>query len=203
MKAASDEIEALEAKGTWEEVDLSDAETKILPGTWTFKLKRRPDGTVKKYKARYCVRGNLQEGSEETYAPVVSFSTVRLFLFLSLLLEWSTCTVDFNNAFVQADLDDPGWIHLPRGFHSSGSRRKCLRLKKSLYGLRSAPKLWNQHIVSALLSVGFIQSSVDKCLFYKVDVIAILYVDDLGLAFSTEKILFLTCFDSLKMQAWK
>ena len=46
----------------------------ILKGTWAFKLKRRPDGTPFKLKARYCVRGDLQrEGVDyfETYAPVV------------------------------------------------------------------------------------------------------------------------------------
>ena len=46
----------------------------ILPGTWAFKLKRLPDGTPYKYKARYCVRGDKQKAGIdyfETYAPVV------------------------------------------------------------------------------------------------------------------------------------
>ena len=148
--AAVNEIKQLESKGTWVEVDASQAMSKIIPGTWTFKLKRRPDGTVKKYKARYCVRGDLQEGTEVTYAPVVSSSSVRIFLVISLLIQWETCTVDFDNAFVQATLDTPVWIHPPRGFRSTTNGRKiCLELKKSLYGLRTAPKLWNSHIVGS------------------------------------------------------
>ncbi|KAI2513164.1 hypothetical protein MHU86_1202 [Fragilaria crotonensis] len=103
--------------------------------------KRSPDGEVTKYKARYCVRGDLEEGEPETYAPVVAWSSVRLFLVLSLTLGWQTCSIDFSSAFVQANLTDPVWIHMPRGFKSDqpSDQRTCLRLVKSLYGLSVAP----------------------------------------------------------------
>ena len=114
-KAALKEIQALEEKGTWREVDINDvlsSET-ILPGTWVFRRKRTPDGTIKKFKGRYCVRGDLQVGTFETFAPVIAFSTVRLFLILSLKFEWCTCSIDFSNAFVQAELKNPfGSIYL-------------------------------------------------------------------------------------------
>jgi hypothetical protein len=45
----------------------------VLKSTWVFKLKRLPDGTPSKFKARFCVRGDLQqEGVDffETYATV-------------------------------------------------------------------------------------------------------------------------------------
>ena len=32
----------------------------ILQSTWEFRRKRYPDGTLKKYKARFCVRGDQQ-----------------------------------------------------------------------------------------------------------------------------------------------
>ena len=43
-EAAEKEIKSLEDKETWEEVDISEATSKILPGTWVFRLKRTPDG---------------------------------------------------------------------------------------------------------------------------------------------------------------
>ena len=42
------EISALEALGSWDEVDISDAKSKIIPGTWVYRVKRTPDGQVKK-----------------------------------------------------------------------------------------------------------------------------------------------------------
>ena len=88
IQAAIKEISALEKLNYWTEVPIEQATTKVLPGTWVFKVKRAPDGTFKKFKARYCIRGDLQEGDFETYAPVVQFSSIRLFLAWSLMLGW-------------------------------------------------------------------------------------------------------------------
>jgi hypothetical protein len=62
----------------------------ILPSTWAFKLKRYPDGHVKKFKARFCARGDRQkEGIDyfETWAPVVQWSTVRIVMILAIKLK--------------------------------------------------------------------------------------------------------------------
>ena len=187
-EAAENEIRELEEKGTWTEVPKSEATTRILPGTWVFKRKRSPDGEIRKYKARYCVRGDLQETEEENYSPVVNWSTIRIVLVLSLVLGWELACIDFNNAFVQATLHEPVWIHLPRGFRSSSPGTMCLRLLKSLYGLSSAPRLWYDHLVKALLEDGFQMSKHDKCLLYKKDIIIFLWVDDCGVCAPTMKL---------------
>ena len=178
LEAAAEEIRVLEAKGTWEEVPKSEAKGRILPGTWVFRRKRKPDGMIKKLKARYCVRGDLQEGVFETFAPVIAWSTIRMLLVLALTLDWHTCSVDFASAFVQAELKDPVYIHLPCGFKSSKGPNMCLRLKKSLYGLAVAPRLWFEHLRDALLSLGLRQSEFDPCLFYGSDILFGCFVDD-------------------------
>jgi hypothetical protein len=189
MEAAAKEIASLEKNGTWIEVKMTEAKTKILPGTWIFRRKRSPDGEIIKYKARYCVRGDLEEGEPETYAPVVAWSSVRLFLILSLTLGWGTCSIDFSSAFVQANLADPVWIHMPRGFKTDqhGDQRTCLQLVKSLYGLSVAPRLWYEHIREALLKQGLKQSATDSCFLYSKTIMIVLYVDDLGIAYSNKE----------------
>ena len=188
IQSAIKEITQLERLDCWEEVPIEAATTKVLPGTWVFKVKRSPDGTFKKFKARYCIRGDLQEGDFETYAPVVQFSSVRLFLAWSLMLGWYTCSIDFSNAFIQATLHDPTFIHLPRGFRASSGGKTCLRLKKSLYGLSVAPRLWYQHLWKALKKLGLQQSKHDACLLLRKDLIVICYVDDLGIQAPTKEI---------------
>jgi hypothetical protein len=182
MEAAQIEISALESKHCWEEVPATEATTKILPGTWVFRRKRSPDGEVKKYKGRYCCRGDLEETNDETFAPVVAWSTARFFLVLSISLGWHTCSVDFSNAFVQATLNKKVWIHLPRGFASSQGRKTCLRLKKSLYGLSIAPRLWFQHLMLEMKRLGFVQSVHDPCLLFKSGMMIVLFVYDGGIA---------------------
>ena len=88
----------------------------ILPSTWAFRCKRYPDGSVQKLKARFCARGDKQvEGIDyfDTFAPVINWTTVRLMLILTLILNLSTCQVDYTAAFVHSPIDrDPNWENL-------------------------------------------------------------------------------------------
>ena len=84
VSAAIVETRTLEGNGTWDKVPMSDAKARIIPGRWTFRPKRTPDCVIYCHKAHYCVRGDLQETQDDTYAPVVAFSTIRLFLAFAL-----------------------------------------------------------------------------------------------------------------------
>ena len=187
-KAMITEITQLIKQNTWTSMPRSSVplgpdsrRRPILKGTWAFKLKRHPDGTPYKFKARYCVRGDLQrEGIDffETYAPVVQWSTVRLLLTLVLANQWTTKQVDYTNAFAQAAIQEEVYIEPPRGFGRSDGKDMILKLNKSLYGLRQAPKTFFDKLKDGLLERGFIQSDHDPCLFLKDNMICVVYVDD-------------------------
>jgi len=99
-----------------------------------------------------------------------------------MMTSWETCSIDFSNAFVQAKLKEPIWIHLPRGFRTAGPAKTCLRLIRSQYGISEAPRLWYEHLLKALLDLGLKQCQHDQCLFYKTNLLIVLYVDDAGIA---------------------
>jgi len=190
IKAAQKEIEELEEHGVWEEVPLSDVgNCQIVPSTWVFRLKRAPDGTILKRKARICLRGDLMKGFTDTYSPVVAFSTIRMFLVISLMLDYKTCSIDFSNAFVQAEMKERIYMKIPKGFKSSSGDGKCLKLLRSLYGSLIAPKMWSSLLFSAFRDLGFTQSSLDKCLWYKKDIFVIIYVDDCGISAKTTELI--------------
>jgi hypothetical protein len=88
---------------------------------------------------------------------------------------------------VQAKLDKKVWIHLPRGFQSTRPGKTCLRLNKSIYGLSVAPKLWYEHLFTALKKDGFVPSKYDPCLLLKEDMMLVIYVDDVGIAAKYQK----------------
>ena len=94
----------------------------VLPSTWAFKLKRYPDGRVKKFKARFCARGDRQkEGVDyfETWAPVVQWSTVRIVMILAIKLNLISVQCDITTAFVHGRVppSETIYVHQPRGFH--------------------------------------------------------------------------------------
>jgi len=58
-------------------------------------------------------------------------------------------------------------------------------LKKTLFGLKQAPRAWHERIDSYLMKLGFTRSDADLNLYFKVEngrpLIQVLYVDDLFL----------------------
>ena len=164
----------------------------IIKAIWSFRRKRTPDGEVYRHRARLCCHGGMQkEGIDynETYAPVISWSTVRLLLLLSQLHGMHTRQVDYVQAFPQADLDDDVYMDLPAEHDQvpGGDNRKyCLKLHKNLYGLKQAAKNFFLLLQTTLEGIGFKQSQVDPCLFLRDDCICAVYVDD-TLFFSKDK----------------
>jgi hypothetical protein len=52
-------------------------------------------------------------------------------------------------------------------FNGKGRRRRYGRLRKSLYGLRRAAKLFNRGLNKLLIANGYEQCPVDKCVYRK------------------------------------
>jgi Reverse transcriptase (RNA-dependent DNA polymerase) len=71
----------------------------VLPSVWSMRRKRDlTTGTVIKWKARFNVDGSKQQyGIDyiEKYAPVASWSSIRLILLLSFLNGWTRRQADF------------------------------------------------------------------------------------------------------------
>ncbi len=154
----------------------------VLPSTWAFKVKRYPDGSVKKFKARFCARGDRQlEGVDffQTWAPVVQWSTIRIVLVLAVKLGFTSVQCDITAAFIHAHLPDTEEIYVeqPRGFRTK--QNHVLRLRRSLYGLKQAPRHFFHYLTERLLKHGLQQSIHDPCLFMNSSMIVIVYVDDL------------------------
>lgn len=79
----------------WSVVPRSKAGTEsvgVPRSTWSYqyRCKRLPNGAFRKYKARACLKGAMQNieggGDVDTYGPMVSWITVRLMLIVSLMV---------------------------------------------------------------------------------------------------------------------
>jgi hypothetical protein len=75
-----DEIAALCEKRTWSLVPFYPS-MNVVGSRWVYRIKRRVDGSIERYKARLVARGfTQQEGIDysETFSPVIKQATVRL-----------------------------------------------------------------------------------------------------------------------------
>ncbi|KAJ4765650.1 Retroelement pol polyprotein-like [Rhynchospora pubera] len=184
MKA---EIEALERNATWTLEDL--LYNKVAIGCkWVYRIKYHADGRVERYKARLVALGNRQvQGIDytETFAPVAKLVSVRTFLAVAVARGWELHQMDVHNAFLHGDLNEEVYMRLPPGFAHSQPVKVC-RLRKSIYGLKHAPRMWFSKLTAALETYGFVQSKADYSLFTchkgKSFIAILIYVDDLVIA---------------------
>ncbi len=129
----------------------------VISSTWAFKCKRYPDGLIKKFKSRFCARGDQQlEGMDffETHALVVQCTTICLMFILEILLGLKSMQGDVTCAFLHADLKENKtvYVDMPMGFNQYGKNGKkmCLKLNKTLYGLRQSPRAFLKYIMVKL-----------------------------------------------------
>lgn len=171
----------------WDLIPMSEVpkDHRVLDSVWAMKRKRDiKTRKVYKWKARLNIHGGQQEIGEnfyETYAPVVNWFTVRIIMLLAILNKWHTRRVDFVLAFPQAEIEDGVelYMKLPLGIASNRERKDyALKIKRNIYGQKQAARIWNVHLRKGLESIGFEQSTVDECLYFRGKTIFMFYVDD-------------------------
>jgi len=116
----------------------------------------------------------------ETFASVAKMISVRCFLSVAVTKGWKLHQMDVNNAFLHGDLEEEVFMKMPPGLVSSDPNKVC-HLKKSLHGLRKAPRQWFTKLSSKLCEYGFVDYSL--FIYQKGDIFIarLVYVDDIVL----------------------
>jgi hypothetical protein len=166
MQAILRELFQLQQHGTWVVGPIPDG-VKPTPCMWVLVRKRDADGRIEKYKARLVFRGDLQDEQEfdETFAPTGRMDAVRMFFALVCIHDLDWAQMDVSNAFLNGVLAKPVHMHFPplvgpliQGFGNG----TCCVLGKTIYGLRQAPREWNQVLDVALTSPRIQLEPMDK-----------------------------------------
>lgn len=184
IEGMEDEIASLQENEVYQEVPRSQVNKKTVGSRWVFALKRKPDGEIDKFKARVVAKGYSQVYGvdyTETYCSVVQMVSFRLLLSYAAMIRLKIKQFDIKTAFLYGDLNEEIFMEPPEGY---GKEDLVWHLKRSLYGLKQSPRMWNEKFMSFIVSLGFKVSDYDQSVFIKFSpiVFIIVYVDD-GLIF--------------------
>ena len=164
-----------------------------------FKVKMFLDGIVNEYKSRVVIRGDLQTKDVDffdTHSPVANQESVRLVIAIVVQKRLNAFHIDFTSAYIYGTLKETIYMRMPDGFvqyEEDGVTEKIFKLKRSIYGLKQAGRVWRQLLKGLLIEFGFSQTTQDPCVFIydKNGLYCILstYVDDAPGGCSDKKIL--------------
>ncbi|KAJ6061516.1 uncharacterized protein N7446_005636 [Penicillium canescens] len=174
LAAMRREIDSLTEKETYKVVDRpKDRGKQVLPLLWVFSYKLDQDGFLVKFKARICVRGDLETiTSEEKRAATLAARTARMIFALVAAFDLNLRQRDAVTAFLNSRLEKEVYTRMPEGF---GMQGKCWKLHKALYGLRISPRLWQQEAAEVLSKLGLKQAPEDPCVFIGEGIIVFFY----------------------------
>ncbi|KAK1648500.1 hypothetical protein QYE76_066305 [Lolium multiflorum] len=116
-KAMEEEYDALMINKTWHLVPPS-SKRNLIDCKWVYRIKRRADGTVDRYKARLVEKGFKQRYGidyEDTFSPVVKIATIRTVLAISVSRGWKLRQLDVKNAFLHGVLEEEVYMKQPPG----------------------------------------------------------------------------------------
>ena len=207
IAAEQAELAGLRKLGCWVRVPRSSATTKVLNPGWVYKDKPPAPPLPGRKKARLCCKGYAEDVRFlETFAPVVRFETVRAALAEAAHQRHSLWSCDIAQAYILAPLQPGQKVFINDPEDPKGDT--VLALRRSLYGLKSSARNFNNHLHSWLTTkAGFTRSTEDYGMYTRgtgsARIVLLLYVDDvLSLCSDDTMVRWKKEFDASKGGKW-
>jgi Reverse transcriptase (RNA-dependent DNA polymerase) len=163
---------------------------KVVSSHWVFRVKRGPDGSIQKYKARVVAQGFTQiEGIDfdETFTPVAKLTSLCTILAIAAEKDFELQQMDVKSAYLNGTLKEEIFMNPSPGFDIPDGM--VLRLIKAVYGTKQGGRVWYENIKARLTSMGYQNTQSDHAVFTRFadphTSIIVLYVDNITMASSS------------------
>ena len=183
--AMNDEMSALKENNTFSLTELPEG-IKAVGARWVYAKKENGDKEL--YKARLVAKGYSQTYGvdyDETFAPTAKLTTIRALANVAVQNHMFVHQMDVKSAYLNADIDQDVYMDQAKGYekNTESGGRLVYKLNKSLYGLKQSGRNWNLLLNDFLLSIDFVRSQVDPCMYTKGTgkgkIILVTWVDDM------------------------
>jgi hypothetical protein len=171
MDGCDTEIGKLRKLNCWTVVARRDipANALVMGSRWTFRYKFDELGNLLQQRSRIVCKGFTQQKDInyfETFSPVVSFVTIRTLFALTSLPGFEVHQYDVSVAFIEAPIDPnspPIYCECAEGYEDR--RLYVYQLHRYLYGMKDAPRGYNQLFAKLCRDQGMKQLKSDECVF--------------------------------------
>ena len=145
VKAMKSELDSIYSNQVWDLVKVPNG-IKPVGCQWIYKRKRGIDGKVETFKTRLVAKGYTQKEGidyEETFSLVAMLKSIRILLSIAAHYDYEIWQMDVKTVFLNGNLEEEIYIMQPKGFIAKNQEHMVCTLKRSIYGLKQASRLWN------------------------------------------------------------
>ena len=170
-KAMEEELDQLRKNKIWELIPASGMKPshRVLGGKWVYRVKRDVNGNIARFKARWMVKGYLQQFGvdfDQTFAAVVKPMAFRVLFAIAAFYDLDIDQMDVKTAFLYGLIDQLIYVEIPKGTKSESNRNMVCKLLKAPYGLKKSPRLWYEVLSTFLLEkLGLKRINADHSIF--------------------------------------
>ena len=79
---------------------------------------------------------------DESFASVARLESIQILLSIAYIMNFKLYQMDVKSAFLNGFLNEEVFVEQPKGFQDPHFPDHVLRLKKTLYRLKQAPRAW-------------------------------------------------------------
>ena len=107
----------------------------------------------------------------KTYSPIMSGITFRYLISLTVQNRLSMQLMDIVTAYLYGSLDSNIYLKVPNGISIPNPKAShnmyCVKLQKSLYGLKQSGRMWYNQLSEFLKLKGYTNNDDCACVFIK------------------------------------
>ena len=182
-KGMQKEMDSMKAQKVYEEIDITQLTPQqqqelgldnIIESRWVYRSKGD------EVRARIVAKGYTEhvEDLDDVYASTPLFAVLRILLVLSMARGWIVRVGDISTAFLHALSATAGLVlRPPKEYYNNPNI--LWRLHKAMYGLRSSPKAWQEHLAKVLTDLGLRRLQSEPNVYTNGNLYIMVYVDDL------------------------
>ena len=133
----------------------------VLGSRFVYKSKRKPDGTIYRWKVRLVCQGFKQiEGFDfhETFSSQARLPSIKLLLFLVNMYDMDLFSFDIKTFFLYGEMKEDVYMEQPPGFADAkkNANEWVWKLNKTLYGAKQSPREARAVLVKEFTKLGLI-----------------------------------------------
>ena len=175
------EVEQMRKQGVYSEVNINnltpEQQATIIESRWV--LRDKGD----KVRARIVAKGYTEqiEDADTIYASTPIFCILRILLTIAMAKQWTVKAGDISVAFLHANAATKDLFMWPPQEFYNDSWQTVWKLHKAMYGLRSSPSAWQNHLAQILQDLNMTRLKSEPNVYKTSNGAAdiLVYVDDL------------------------